>query len=277
MPPIEKALWFIESRLNATLDLTRIAKAAGVSRHHLARGFAATVGMPLMRYVRARRLTEAARLLAAGAPDILALAIEAGYSSHEAFTRAFRDLFGLTPEEARARRSLQTLHLVERFNMEQIKTVTLDPPRLTVGQPMLIAGLADRFTMQRLSDIPGLWQKFGPHIGHVPNQTGDAAYGVMHGRDAEGAFTYLAGVEVNRRDGAPKEFSFVQLPAQKYAVFSHRAHISAIRHTFHAIYNEYLPKSGLKLAEAPDFERYGPEFNPLTGMGLVEIWVPIQG
>jgi len=43
----------------------------------------------VMRYVRGRQLTEAARCLASGAPDILAIALEAGYGSHEAFTRAF--------------------------------------------------------------------------------------------------------------------------------------------------------------------------------------------
>ena len=56
-----------------------------------------------MRYARARRLTEAARVLAKGAPDILNVALEADYGSHEAFTRAFRDHFGMTPEAVRTR------------------------------------------------------------------------------------------------------------------------------------------------------------------------------
>jgi AraC family transcriptional regulator len=48
-----------------------------------------------MRYVRGRRLTEAAKVLSDGAPDILTVALDAGYGSHEAFTRAFRDQFGV--------------------------------------------------------------------------------------------------------------------------------------------------------------------------------------
>ncbi len=74
---------------------------AGVSRFHMVRAFAAATGLSVMRYVRARRLSEAARALADGAPDILALALEADYGSHEAFTRAFRDHFGVTPEAVR--------------------------------------------------------------------------------------------------------------------------------------------------------------------------------
>lgn len=56
-----------------------------------------------MQYVRERRLTEAARTSANGAPDILNVALNAGCNSHEAFTRAFRDHFGITPEALRAR------------------------------------------------------------------------------------------------------------------------------------------------------------------------------
>src|SRR6202046_5812327 len=101
MNPAQKALWFIESHLAEELTLDEIAGVAGVSRFHLVRSFAATTGLSVMRYVRARRLSEAARALAAGAPDILTLALDADYGSHEAFTRALRDHFGTTPEAGR--------------------------------------------------------------------------------------------------------------------------------------------------------------------------------
>ena len=43
-----------------------------------------------------------------------------------------------------------------------------------------------------------------------------------------------------------------------------------------AIWSQWLPESGHKAFEGPTLERYGPEFNPRTGMGGLEIWVPIQ-
>src|SRR6202051_2238086 len=98
MNPAQRALWFIESHLAEELTLDEIADVAGISRFHMVRAFAAATGFSVMRYVRARRLSEAARALANGAPDILTLALEADYGSHEAFTRAFRDHFGVTPE-----------------------------------------------------------------------------------------------------------------------------------------------------------------------------------
>jgi AraC family transcriptional regulator len=97
MNPLNKALWYVERHFTREITLEEIAGAAGVSRFYLTRAFAMTTGYSLMRYVRGRRLTEAARALVQGAPDILTVAVEAGYGSHEAFTRAFRDQFGAAP------------------------------------------------------------------------------------------------------------------------------------------------------------------------------------
>src|SRR5579872_3452276 len=103
MNPAQKALWFIESHLAEALTLDEIASVGEVSRFHMVRAFAAGTGLSVMRYVRARRLSEAARALASGAPDILTLALDADYGSHEAFTRAFRDHFGITPRSEERR------------------------------------------------------------------------------------------------------------------------------------------------------------------------------
>ena len=108
MNAAQKALWYIESHLARPLTLDEISAMAGISRFHMVRAFAAATGFSVMRYVRARRLTEAARTLAAGAPDILQVALDADYGSHEAFTRAFRDHFGHTPESVRLARSTTT-------------------------------------------------------------------------------------------------------------------------------------------------------------------------
>src|SRR6476661_4891547 len=117
MNPAQKALWFIESHLADELSLDAIAAIGGISRFHMVRAFAAATGLPVMRYVRTRRLTEAARALAGGAPDILRLALEADYGSHEAFTRAFRDQFGVTPEIVRSASCVDKLRLQEPIMM----------------------------------------------------------------------------------------------------------------------------------------------------------------
>jgi len=154
MNPTEKALWFVESHLPEAISLDDVAASSGVSRFHVTRAFGAATGRSVMGYARARRLTEAARRLADGAPDILSVALDAGYNSHEAFTRAFRDQFGTTPELVRAQGSTKTLDLVEPILMDQSFLAKLEPPRFETSRPFLIAGLGERYNCETSAAIP---------------------------------------------------------------------------------------------------------------------------
>jgi AraC family transcriptional regulator len=242
----------------------------------MSRMFGLATGQPVTRYVRGRRLTEAARALANGAPDILAVALDAGYGSHEAFTRAFREQFGLTPEQVRAQRHLDNLLLVEPIKMDETLLANLETPRFENGRPLLIAGLGERYVCESSKGIPAQWQRFAPHIGNIPGQVGRTAYGVRCNSDDAGNFDYVCGVEVTDFSDLPPEFSRVRIAAQRYAVFSHRDHIATIRSTHYTIWSKWLPESGHQVVDAPDFERYGESFDPRKGTGGVEIWVPIR-
>jgi AraC family transcriptional regulator len=275
MNPAQKALWYIESHLAGALTLDEIAGVAGVSRFHMVRAFAAATGFSVMRYVRARRLSEAARALAGGAPDILSLALEADYGSHEAFTRAFRDHFGVTPEAVRASRP-DTIKLQEPIVMDSTLIDNLQPPRFETSMPLLVAGLGERYTWESGAAIPGQWQRFQQAVPDIPSRIGRVAYGVCCNGDDAGNFDYIAGVEVSDFSDLPREFAKVRIPEQRYAVFTHKDHISTIRRTVNTIWNAWLPASGLKAADAPNFERYGENFDPVTGNGGLEIWVPVR-
>jgi len=276
MNPAQKALWFIENHLGDPLTLDEIADIAGVSRFHLVRAFTAATGLPVMRYVRARRLSEAARALAKGAPDILNLALEADYGSHEAFTRAFRDHFGVTPEAVRDAKCFGTLRLQEPIMMDSTARDDLQPPRFETCKPLLIAGLGERYSWESGAAIPGQWQRFHQSVADIPDRLGQVAYGVCCNGDDSGNFDYVAGVEVSDFSRLPLEFQRVRIPEQKYAVFTHGEHISTIRRTIGTIWTHWLPASGLKAADAPSFERYDQQFDSVTGNGGLEIWVPVK-
>jgi len=276
MNPAQRALWFIESHLADELTLDDIAGVAGVSRFHMVRSFAAATGLSVMRYVRARRLSEAARSLAAGAPDILNVALDADYGSHEAFTRAFRDRFGVTPEAVRSLARIDHIKIQEPIQMDSTFTDNLQPPRFEIAKPLLIAGLGERYNHENGAGIPNQWQRFHQAVANIPHRIGKAAYGVCCNGDDAGNFDYIAGVEVSDFSDLPREFYRVRIPEQRYAVFAHKDHISTIRRTVNTIWNHWLPASGLKAADAPNFERYDENFDPITGDGGFEIWVPVK-
>ena len=229
-----------------------------------------------MQYVRQRRLTEAARTLANGAPDILNIALHAGYNSHEAFTRAFHDHFGITPEALRAQGNLSNIKLTEPIRMDQTVLTKLDAPRIENGKAMLIAGMGRRYNNETCAAIPAQWQEFSQHLGRIRAQVGTAAFGVLCNGDDAGYIDYICGVQVSGFSKIPDNWTRLEIPEQRYAVFLHRDHISTIRRTWFTIFNTWLQKSEYKAADGPEFELYRETFNPPTGLGDVEIWVPIH-
>lgn len=168
------------------------------------------------------------------------------------------------------------IQLLEFILVNEDLIVKLEPPRLQNTRAFLIVGLGEQYTFETNHGIPHLWQRFGRYIGHIPGQIGSVTYGACYNSDDAGNFEYIAGVEVSSIAGLPDDFRHLNIPAQKYAVFSHSDHISTIRNTVYTIWNKWLPNSQYQKVRAPDFERYDERFDPLTGTGVVEIWVPIE-
>ena len=95
------AIDYIEGHLSDTPALEDIADAALCSKFHLNRVFRDVVGVPLHVYLKRRRLTEAARLLAFSAMPILDIALESGYESQQAFSTSFKEAYKRTPMKFR--------------------------------------------------------------------------------------------------------------------------------------------------------------------------------
>lgn len=152
----------------------------------------------------------------------------------------------------------------------------LDPPRFENCRELLIAGPNATYTFESRGNIPAQWHSFAQHLGKIPGQVGKDAYGVCWNYKPGQGFDYLTGVEVGNTAGLPAGFSHVRLPAARYAVFAHQKHVSLIPQTIEAIWQKWLPNSGHEVTGAPSFERYTPEFNPQSGMGGTEIWLPIK-
>ena len=276
MRPVEKALWYIEAHLTQDISLSDIAADCGVSRHHLLRAFAAGTGSSVMRYVRGRRLSQAAERLASGANDILEVAIDAGYNSHEAFTRAFGEQFGATPAQVRTRGSSQGLALVQPVALDAAP-LAIEPPRFELLDVLLIAGISRRYEgIESGAGVPGQWSAFAAEHDRIRGRVGTATYGACFNLDDEGSMDYLCGVQVNAFAGQPSQLSCLRVPRQRYAVFVHCEHIATIRRTWDAIWNGWLPQSGHEAADAPLLERYEDHLHPQSGAGGIALLVPLE-
>lgn len=276
MSATSKALFTIERNLHSDLTLDQIANSCGLSRFHLAHAFGESTGISVMEYVRGRRLTNAAHALASGADDILSVALDSRYASHEAFSRAFKARFGKTPEDVRRYQSVEGLKLVNAIHYSEQTTMTLKEPRILTSGELLFVGLSEHVPLGETQTIAAQWERFmsGPY-GDISDKLAEPPVGLTTGLDDDG-MDYVCAAGVTKFGALPKRCIKLTLPPTTYAVFAHDGHVTQIRQTYQAIWNDWFPNSGNAPGEAPSFERHNDSFDPRTGNGGVTIWIPIR-
>jgi AraC family transcriptional regulator len=152
----------------------------------------------------------------------------------------------------------------------------LEPPRFEEFGPIRITGLGESYTDATSSGIPALWQRFDPYLGKIRGQIGGITYGVLTMPSSPaGYWDYVCGVQVSDFSEVPADFVKMDLSKEKYAVFSHRGHISTLRSTWNQIWTKWVPELKLPVTRGPRIELYSEEFRPAKPGG-VEIWIPIK-
>ncbi|MDE5907172.1 MAG: AraC family transcriptional regulator [Lachnospiraceae bacterium] len=98
---VKKIADYVEAHLAEDLSLDKIAEELHYSKFYMARIFAESTGITIYKYVQGRRLTAAARQLVESDRAITDIAYDAHYHSQQAFTLAFRTLYGCPPQNYR--------------------------------------------------------------------------------------------------------------------------------------------------------------------------------
>lgn len=272
---ITTALWHIEAQLSDELNLERLADLCGVSSAHLTRAMRLSTGYSPMAYVRARTLTQAAKRLAATKDDIIYVALDAGYGSHEAFSRAFAAAFGCQPSALRRGTPLSTLALTEPLPMTNPIDITLAPPRIETRPAFVVTGMADHFTFDSIPAIPALWAAFNEDQNKLTSVQA-CAYGISYDTTGGDGFRYLAGFATAPDAATPDGMTRLDIPAGRYAVYVHEGHVSQMHLTMKAIFDTGLASAGLTARAAPELEVYDDHFDVKSGTGAVELWIPVQ-
>lgn len=277
--PLERVRAHIEAQLFEPMTPLGLAALAELSVYHFSRQFTARFGASPMTYVRQRRLTAAAqRLVDDPPPNLIDLALDCGFDSQEGFTRAFKRVHGAPPGQYRKEVSA---HLeIATMAMPDHKPVLIRSPEPVIKPALRIAGLARDFDDTDKDEIPALWMRLVPHLP-LNGQTGRETFGVGSALSdpAKAGFRYLAGVAIAPDAPAPPALEVIELPARPYLVFRHEIGPKGLHHQMQAavaaIWGELVPKSGYKLAHAPDLEYYPPDFQP-NKAGWLEFWIPVE-
>jgi AraC family transcriptional regulator len=130
-------------------------------------------------------------------------------------------------------------------------------------------------TRNEHGEVPRLWFEFIPRFGEVKNVINrNQAFGVLDNFDqATRELDYFAGLEVDSVEDVPDGMTSLQIPGQRYAVFT--TTLPDLMDTLRSIHKEWLPQSGFEHARAPDMEVYGTDFDPQDETSNLAVWIPV--
>ncbi|MNM02601.1 Right origin-binding protein [compost metagenome] len=282
---IQNAVDLIEHHLQQELGIREIAAAAGYSSFHFQRMFQAISGFSVQEYIRKRRLTEAGRLLLDSEEGILPIALNAGYQSQEAFTRAFESYTGTTPGKFRQNSAAFS-------GLEPISFIGLEhrtPSDSGVSRPDIVR-LERRIVIgyeypthlndgQHYREIPGFYDDFGRNgrFSLIPGRLApDMAYGVACGFKDDGGFSFVVG-ELCDESAVPPGDGYVkiELPAGTYAEFKAFGHADLVERTRNFIYSCWLPGSNYTRGDGPDFEITDVMHSVYPDRMRIRIFIPL--
>ncbi len=116
---IDTVQQYIREHIGEPLNREILAAVASYSVPHFHRIFTGCVGENIATYVRRVRLERAGQKLRIGAVDIMEVALAAGYKAHAAFSKAFKQQYGLNPSEFRQLNCRTATQLLRRVNSHE--------------------------------------------------------------------------------------------------------------------------------------------------------------
>ena len=294
---IEQSLTFIEEHLAEEISTEELANTVGLSPFYFQRLFKRLVNKSVQEYVKLRRLAKVIENLGDSEQRILDVALDYGFSSHANFTRAFKETYGITPEDYRRNSPMLNTFEKPEISMNYVLVdegvplvagdIVLEIQRKSLATPETYLGLE---TEVRISeqvpageitgvDAPGqLWKRYHTEKASILSALDTSVeMGMSHTEDAtQGLFTYFAGgfaknVQGQLQDGFVKK----ELPAGEYIVCKIEAEkfedlvTFALDQASKYLFGTWLPRHNL-LTEPFSAEKY---YRDAEDIAYMEIWV----
>ncbi|QQK08416.1 AraC family transcriptional regulator [Miniphocaeibacter halophilus] len=282
---MNNAMTYIEEHLKDDIDYSQVVKIARCSEYHFRRMFSFLSGISLSEYVRRRRLTLAAVDLKDSNTRIIDIAVKYGYNSADSFTRAFYNMHGILPSEARSDNvklkayPKMTFQLSIKGGIELNYRILEKEPFNLVGfkrrVPVIFEGVNPEIVkMNELLTVEAI--KKLKEISNVePMGIISASTNFSEGRmEEKGELDHYIGVATtNNGEGG---FDVLKIDANTWAVFESMGPFpETLQNIWGRIYSEWFPSSGYELAEGPEI-LWNESADTSRLDYKSEIWIPVK-
>jgi AraC family transcriptional regulator len=289
---MHRVLDHIDAHLDQPLSLEALAGVAHFSAFHFHRLFSAWMGETLGDYLRRRRLEVAAmRLVGQPRLAVTRVALGVGFGSSEAFARAFKARFGLSPtswrqveqrKRGQANRKNDQAIETRPADHEPMDNTTTIPAvsKVTIieRQPTTVAYLRHVGPYgQPLSDF---WEKTAYPWLATNGLLNRPRYGISlddPGITAPEKLRYDAAVEVAADFAGAGPYQKTTIPGGKYAAGSFQGTVAEIGPAWDAMMRDWLPRSGMQIDARPIFEYYPTDstYDPASGVFSCDLCIPV--
>lgn len=285
---ILRVLTHVQEHLDDALDLDELARVACFSSFHFHRIFAAMTGETLADHVRRLRLERAAMELRSGARQVIQVALDAGYEAHEAFSRAFKLAYGVSPAEfRRATGPIAILpapsgvhfrpgaHLT-RFNTSHIPATAMKVITKKI-KPMRVACLRH---VGPYEDTRQTWKQLWSSLETDKQINRRSLFiGIGHDNPAvtpAAELRYDACITVDEAYEPRKPIGLQTIDGGDHAI-AKNIPVGKIKEAFHYLYGKWLARSSRELRPAPAFIVFvNAREHGVPEKLRVDIYMPLQ-
>lgn len=280
---LNKAIDYIEENLNGSIDFDVVAKIMCQSIINFQRTFSIITDFSIHDYIRRRRLTLAAFELQNSKEKVINIAMKYGYESPEAFTRAFKEVHGISPSIARKEgKELKTFPRIT-FQLTIKGDVAMDY-RIETKDDFSVYGIERMIYTKEgngLSEIPEFWMKCAKNgsLERLANSTKTTCCinAICSYYETIGdSYPYMLFVPFTS-DSDAKGYRKVNVPAATWAVFKTEKHTqeqtsNILQGLVKRVYTEWLPTANYQKLDGYEMELY---YQTDDGMFYCEEWVRV--
>ncbi|WP_419874145.1 AraC family transcriptional regulator [Candidatus Pristimantibacillus sp. PTI5] len=285
LEPMNRALSYIEENLADEMDMKEVARIALCSEYHFRKMFSFLSGVSLSEYIRRRRLTLAAFELQTKEAKIIDIALKYGYHSPDSFARAFQNLHGITPSEAR--NNGQPLKAYPRMTFQLIiKGGNEMNFRIENKEAFRIIGIKKRVGIVFHGvnpEIASMWASLDEEairlfkgLSNVaPLGLISASTNFSEGRmEEKGELDHYIGAATTKE--CPVHLAQLEVPASEWAVFEAVGRFpDALQEVWGRIYSEWFPSSQYEQIEGPEM-LWNESKDIASPTFKSEIWIPVK-
>ncbi len=267
---VQGTIEFIEQNLKENLSLSDVAAYSGYSVAHFCRIFSAIVKLPVMEYIRKRKLSLAMKDIVMTNHRILDIALDYGFESHETFLRAFTHMYQMSPSVCRKSKTfLPEFRKIEVISIFDQDVVNIQP-EIVNHQRMLLYGLSTSFSQREQLEfdlIDRFQQEFIEKMHQLGQATSIDYYFNIYEYDQKEilknnqlSYEYFIGLPYDKIKDLSKHLSLKSIVQTNYAKFTyHTRHKTLNGVPFSGSIYDYidgiwLPNSSFQLSEFHDFE-----------------------